>query len=360
MVEACKIIKETIDDRLTNITGAMHYMLQGGMSPESCLESVIKLYNAENLDYEYANIQQIVTSAWEEIQKGDFDKRNSFKADVLDFIVSSPQGLISLNDCYKSVNAKTKDEMRAVRVAIHRIVQMGLIEPRGSKSGVYHKVDKTSPMIDFKNIPQDQKAIDLKWPFGLEKYCFILPKNIVIIAGYPDTGKTAFLLNFIKLNMEKHKIHYFSSEMGALELRTRLEKFPIPLDQWKFFPRERSSNFSDVIVPNEINVIDFLEVHQDFYMMGQWIKDIFDKLKQGIAIIAIQKDKKEKSSLGRGGIGSLEKPRLYITLDNNPHILTIVKAKNWINDMINPNGMMRKYKVSSGCHFHMEGEWEHD
>jgi len=42
----------------------------------------------------------------------------------------------------------------------------------------------------------------------------------------------------------------------------------------------------------------------------------------------------------------------------NPNELTIVKAKNWANPLINPNGMKRNFKLLQGCKFIKTGDWE--
>jgi len=49
----------------------------------------------------------------------------------------------------------------------------------------------------------------------IERWVKTLPKNIIILAGEANAGKTALLLNFCSMNMGKFKINYFSSEMGA-------------------------------------------------------------------------------------------------------------------------------------------------
>ena len=56
-----------------------------------------------------------------------------------------------------------------------------------------------------------------------------MPKNIIVVAGTPNAGKTAFLLNVVQMNMSgKMPIHYFSSEMGSMEFKGRLQKFDLP------------------------------------------------------------------------------------------------------------------------------------
>ena len=142
--------------------------------------------------------------------------------------------------------------------------------------------------------------------------------------------------------------------MGAIELRNRLSKFQKPLSSWKFKALERSSNFADVIKPNDINVIDFLEIHDDFWKVGGMIKDIHDKLGKGIAVIAIQKDPHKE--YGIGATRSLDKARLYFTMDSNK--IRIVKAKNWAHETINPNGLELHFKLVQGCKFIVEQDWK--
>jgi hypothetical protein len=154
------------------------------------------------------------------------------------------------------------------------------------------------------------------------------------------------------MNMGRdHEVVYFSSEMGATELQARLKKFNIPMHEWKkVIWKERASDFAAMIRPNAINIIDFMEVHEDFFKVGLFIKQIFDKLDKGIAFIALQKNKGRDEGLG--GMRSLEKARLYLSME--PGRIKIVKGKNWKSDIINPNGLSRKYKLGGGCNFVVE------
>ncbi|MBW2618874.1 MAG: hypothetical protein JRC92_08370, partial [Deltaproteobacteria bacterium] len=195
-------------------------------------------------------------------------------------------------------------------------------------------------------------VVDLKWPFGLERLIDLYPKNIVVVAGAPNAGKTALLLNLIRLNMTKHQITYFSSEMGPEELKLRLLNFEdLSPDDWNFGAYDRSSNFVDVIQPNAVNIVDYLEVTDDFYRVGGEIKAIHDKLDKGLAVIALQK--KKGAELGRGAEFSIEKPRLYLALDDGE--LKIIKAKNWGPEAKetgqNPNGKIFYFSLVNGCKF---------
>lgn len=268
--------------------------------------------------------------------------------------VAITSGYFFITDCFKSLHIITSAEVNAGRVAFHRLHtgKNPLIERHGDKDGCYRRVDGLCEDIDFLNVSGN--ALDIRFPFELETHVKILPKNIIVIAGEQNAGKTAFMLNVAEMNMNKHEVVYLSSEMGALELQDRLNQFDRSLESWKVNFKERSSNFADVIRPNVINIIDFLEIHDEFFKVGQHIKDIFDKLDKGIAIIAIQKNKGNEYGLGGGR--SLEKARLYLSME--PGKIKIVKAKNWTNSANNPNGLELTFKLIKGCHFAEEGRWK--
>lgn len=261
--------------------------------------------------------------------------------------VSVTTGEFTVTNCYQDLGVVTVSDKATVRQNLIRLTDEGLLAKCGKKRGCYRLIESDSPSIDFLNADISQ-VYDLRFPFNLQQYVNIYPKNVIVVAGASNAGKTAFMLNLVRMNMDRHKIEYFSSEMGPEEMKLRLLKFDdLRLKDWKFHPRERSTNFADAIVPDSINIIDYLEVNKDFYEVGGEIKGIFDRLNKGLAIIAIQK--KTGVDTGRGGEFTLEKPRLYLAMDSGT--IKIVKGKNWANNEINPNGLLWKFKLVGGAKF---------
>ncbi len=85
----------------------------------------------------------------------------------------------------------------------------------------------------------------------------------------------------------------------------------------------------------------------NFYAIGALIMEIFEKLRGGIAIIGIQKNK--GVDLGVGKDRSAEAARLYLTLE--PGQLKIVYGKNWANSTVNPDNKTFWFKLIQGCKF---------
>lgn len=275
------------------------------------------------------------------------------------WIESGVDGQFGVTECDKETGIVTNSDKNNRRTILTRLVKEGLIERVHGKTGIYRRIDQNCETIDFKSA--SIKNIDFRLPFGMERFLHIMPKNILVFAGSPNAGKTALLLNIIYLNQKRHRIFYFSSEMGEMELRSRLRLFrDIAIDDWTFKALERSDNFADVIRPDAVNIIDFLEITDNFYAVGQRLFEIYQRLKNGIAIIALQKDK--KAEYGRGQSFSLEKPRLYCTVDQAypGALLKIKKCKNWRDPELNPNNMQIRFKIVQGCNLYASGGWERD
>jgi hypothetical protein len=270
--------------------------------------------------------------------------------------VMSSSGWFSTEELDRELGIIKPEEKNLRRVALFRLKERGNIEQSQKQNKLYRRIDKSTRLIDFKS-SSNRNPLSLQFPLGIERLVNVYPKNIIILAGAPNAGKTAWLLNFTRLNMMSHSVYYFSSEMGENELALRLGKFDgIALDDWNFIAEERSSNFADCIRPDCINIIDFLEISQDFNEIAGQIRQIYDRLNSGIAIIAIQKN--PGADLGRGGSFSLEKARLYLSMDSG--VTTVTKAKNWVDPEINPNRLKIKYKIVGGCKFIIEQDWHRE
>lgn len=287
------------------------------------------------------------------------DRNESLTKEVREW-VSISEGWFSISNCFKSISnggyGVSNHNISQIRVILHRLSKgaNAILEKDPSRDGIFRRIDNKIEEVDWLNVEDEEFFV--KYPFNIQNVFKTMPKNIIVVAGTSNAGKTAFLLDFVQKNIRQHrdKIHYFSSEMGAMELKARIKNFNIDLSFWKHFKfYERAGNFSDVIRPDEINIIDYLDVTDEFYKVGGMIKDIFDKLNKGIAVIALQKNPDKE--FGRGGAMSIEKARLYLTID--PGRIKIVKAKNWRDD-VNPNGLYKSFSLIKGSEFVKISDWK--
>jgi hypothetical protein len=273
--------------------------------------------------------------------------------DEIEGWISVTEGDFTVTECDKELEIVTKRDKDNRRQIFHRLLNT-VIERVHGKNVMYRRKNVDCEDLDFLNA--DTTPFDIRFPLGVHELVNIYKKSLVVIAGAPNAGKTAYCLNLAKKNMERQNVTYFSSEMGAAELKIRLQKFPGDIRDWtKIKFKYRSGNFTDVIDPDGLNIIDYLEVSKDFFEIGGMMTDIFNSLREGVAVVAIQKPKGRET--GIGGERTLDKARLYLTLDSN--VLRIVKGKLWATDSVNPNGMNINFSLGGGANFKNQGPWSH-
>lgn len=280
---------------------------------------------------------------------------------VREYVLSS-RGVFLSSECSQVSSLSSREEKKAMSKVLSRMVDEGIIERVGKRNGQFRLIDRTLNKIDIYNVSSEY--LDIKYPLSIHELFKTMPKNIIVVAGTPNVGKTSFMLNFASLNMNKGMaIRYFTSEMGEMELANRCKMFEpeIPFSFWKDVDFcDHSSDFADKIDPDGLNIIDYLEMSSEFWLVGEKLGAIYEKLNKGIAVVALQK--KFGQRYGRGAEFSLEKPRLYLSLDSNPpegNIATIEKCKNHAREDVNPNHMECVFNVIQGVKIRMACNWAH-
>lgn len=215
---------------------------------------------------------------------------------------------------------------------------------------------------------EKQAFLDIKLPLSLNELVAIPPGSVVGVAGFVSSGKTSLLLETAELNAlsQLMPVYYWYNEMSEAKLIIRCEDFPLLIDaqnQGRFFPvKQVDFEIADVIEPDGINIIDYLDRDDELYLIGRDIKQLQARLNNGIVVFALQKQHGNK--FGYGGLPSAKLSNLYIALDKVEEQRTslrgkaeIIKCKDW--EEVNPVGMFCEYRTG-GKHgkLFMDGEWK--
>ncbi len=339
---------------------AVKCLLKGGASLEMAQSMLIVLASYYKEDYTLEHIEQQVLQIQEEILLTDgYKEKRNFQSEVMAAVTFRGKGIISIGDIYSDLKVIEAKDKTACRMAITRLAKEGVLEKlEGGKSGTYRLLDNSAIETKFLTEPKGEFKIHL--PLDLHTMCKLFPGNIIVIAGSKSAGKTTFSLTIALDNQNKYPIVYLNSEMGDEEFTDRMVKLGCnsPADI-KFKCYRRASDFHDLINGDKgIYIIDFLEIHDKFYEIGKPIKQIHDKLQDGIAIINIQM--KGGSRLGHGGDFSKEVSRLYLSLDYKEDLRCTTV---FIEEMKSPKtiagyrGWHRNVKILEGSRISPMGNW---
>jgi hypothetical protein len=290
------------------------------------LRAVVASWGEQNEKW----IEQKVGSAISHLER----KNRNWQEDV-DRFIAVTDGSFSVTDCYHALQAVTKLDKGAVRIALSRRKDKS-IQKVGSKDGVYTKIDQKMEFIDFNEV--DGVPYPVTLPMGLGNLVNTMSGNLILVAGEYNSGKTTFLMNVLQMNRNKLPIRYLSSEMDSEEFKLRFRGYGLPMNFWKpddmldYVKLKSHNDYHHCLKTDGLNIIDYLEFRESDYTLGAEImKQIHDALGEGICVVGIQK--KEGVRLPRSGDLVLEKPRLAVSLTKYPGekdiiICEILKGKN--------------------------------
>jgi hypothetical protein len=250
-------------------------------------------------------------------------------------------------------------------VVLNRLCVSKKIKKHKNIIGKYEIIDHSLNTVDINNVSED--PFDIELPFDLHRFCTLPQKCIVVLAGSGNAGKTAIALNIAKLNLHRHyKKMYLASEMGGGEIVDRLRRFQdVPFSDWNQVTiAERSFDFASVVEshnPNGLTIIDFLEeIDGEYNKITSQIRAIYDAIGSGVVVVGIQK--RNDQDFARGGQGTAEKSRLYVSVDtitvvDNQHIcaLKIIKMKRWVQRNLNFHEL--HFKIKYGAEIEVISDW---
>lgn len=272
--------------------------------------------------------------------------------------ISLTKGQFNVRDIWNEVGIESPEGKQHLRVILDRLEKKGVIQQLEKGFGNFRRVNDKVEKIDWE-VADPNNVVPLLFPFGEHDLVSIYPKSIIIVAGGKNAGKTEYLYNFLKLNMHNFTIDLFNSETSPEQMKARFLSLgltpPVPFNTY-----ERYDNFADVIHPDHISIIDYLDLNSEVYLVGAEIDAIFRKLKLGVAVIGLQKPpasitvfkgvkKVVERDLAYGGGFTAKRAVLYITMGRNKLKLLYVKTPK--QKKLNPNNMTFSFDFDDEGHF---------
>ena len=364
---------KNIDAAMLTIRHGLEYGRKEPIEIPSLLTKSTKLTKSTSVDNSDINRHSLteVDGALTEVDKvdsgGEWIPRRfmgNLSAEIDGFIKGN-QGSFTTAEIDREFGLTSRADKQCRYAALSRACKKKTLRKDKRVTGKYHILTEEIEWIDLDAV--DEAPFPLTLPLGLTDMVNIPHKCICVLAGTSNAGKTAFLLETLRLNLEAgYNRLYLMSEMGPSEYKKRISLLGTDKKQWKksVLSASISSGFDGTIGnhnPNGLTVVDFLEeVEGEYFRIASDLRSIYDSLDTGVAFVGLQKH--SKASVGRGGEGTTEKARLYLTMDMLLHqpqctisAVKIIKAKDY--DCDNPNGKEIHVKVIRGGSFEVLSDW---
>lgn len=341
-------------ERDQSIFHVANCLIKGGMNEANARGVLHMLASQCDPPFPEREVNLKIQSAIDRSKKRDIGLTQAMR----EWILITP-GIFSATFCYNSLDIVTPSTKNKASTILSRFCEDRLIERVGTRRGEYRLVEKDLDFLDLTAAVGETAEIWL--PLDLHNIARLFPGNMIVVAGAPNCGKTAFMLSLCRYNMKHHRLRYLSSEMGIEEAADRIGEFDdITTREWQksWEFAERYDNFQDSLLTGkgDINIIDYLEQPEgEAYRASAQLTQIDKNLGDALAVVALQKNRGKGRETGVGGDQTLAKPRLYLAIDYG--WMKIVKCKAFHKDFGNPNLMEVGFKLGAGHHFVMDGKW---
>jgi len=210
--------------------------------------------------------------------------------------------------------------------------------------GKYRRVKRVEPVVWWEGDTED--PLDFRFPrsydddteFGIENMVEVFAGDMVLLTGRTNGGKTAIALSILGENLDLMRGVLMGSEYTAAngqaspKFKRRMKR--MSWANWLKDGKPRldllpvGSDYEDYIEADKLNVIDWISLPGEYYLIDKVLKAIKDRVGRGVVVAVTQKNKGAEFS--EGGERSERYADVVLKIDSfgkSESLLTIGKVK---------------------------------
>jgi len=249
---------------------------------------------------------------------------------------------------FLKIEPGSKDDANLRVQMSNTMVSKKVVKPSGRNDGVYKVLTPIKAITTMDDIGEE--PIPFCFPrnygedessFGIEDLVEVFAGDMVLITGRSNYGKTAMALNLMGENLHLFPLPpvLMGSEYTASDgkmspkFKRRIKRMAwanlVNLDgtlNFKLLPI--GSDYEDYVEPNCINVVDWISLPGEYYLIDRVMKAMKDRIGDGVLVGVIQKNK--DAEFGEGGERTQRYADVELRIDafgEHESLLTIGKVK---------------------------------
>ena len=234
-----------------------------------------------------------------------------------------------------------------LRSIIHELCEQKVIKSCGRNDGTYKSIPKVEA-VKWWDDDINEEPLDFRFPrsyddnteFGIEDFVEVFAGDLVLITGDTNLGKTTIALSIMGENLGLMVAILMGSEYTASDgkispkFKRRMRRMNwvewmngdgVPRFQWL----PVGSDYEDYVEHDQLNVIDWISLPGEYYLIDRVMKSIKDRVGNGVAVVVLQKNKGQE--FAEGGQRSERYADVVLKIDpygdSGEGLLTIGKVK---------------------------------
>ena len=231
---------------------------------------------------------------------------------------------------FLGIETGSKDDINLRTQMSTHLVKSKTVKPSGRNDGVYRVLQPVEPVKWWAD-EINENPIDFRFPrsyedeteFGLEDVAEIFPGDMILIGGVSNYGKTTLALSILGENLSLMPSVLMGSEYTAADgkispkFKRRMKRMKwvnwMEDDKPRFQLYPVGSDYEDYIQADSVNVVDWISLPGEYYLIDSLMKSIKDRVGNGVAVVVLQKNR--TSEFGEGGERSERYADVYMTVD---------------------------------------------
>lgn len=231
-----------------------------------------------------------------------------------------------------------------IRDIIFYLAERGIVKSTG-KRGEYKVIKQVKPVPIFSVKRERRPPFNLIFPkdfhtgmeFPFAESMVIREGDCILLAGQSNYGKTCLAINFLGESIDLHPVllgnEFTSGDEPTPRFLDRLDT--MDWVEWvnsdgmdKFTLLPVYEDFAENVIKDRINIIDWINLPGEYYMISPVMEGIKRAVGKGIAILVLQKN--PGVDYGRGGNPSKDFADFELLIDkhgNNESRITVGKCK---------------------------------
>ena len=263
--------------------------------------------------------------------------------EVKNFLLPFEGQKITLNEIRNEFNiVQGTKSYNAIRVIAHRLCEERVLKAMGAR-GEFRVLQNLEPVQWW--VGNEQEPLNFTFPqsyedytrFGWEDILEVYAGDLILIGGVSNFGKTALALSILGENLALMPCFLMGGEYTAsngkispkFQRRMRRMKWADWLkdDKPRFQLYPVGTDYEDYVVPDSLNIIDWISLPGEYYMIDSVMKSIKDRIGHGVAVVVLQKNR--TSEWGEGGERSERYGDVCMTIDpyGTDSMVTMGKVK---------------------------------
>jgi len=239
-----------------------------------------------------------------------------------------------------------RSEWESIRKSMQLLSQEGVVKPSGRNDGIYKVVVPIKP-VRWWDDGKVEAPLEFQFPrsyhddttFGIENLVEVFAGDLILISGRSNYGKTAMALSIMAENLNLMPTILMGSEYtssdGKEKPKFKRRRRNMDWVQWitdngqpRFELLPVGGDYEDYIKPDYMNVIDWVSLPGEYYLIDKLLKSLKDRAGGGITVAVIQK--KKDVDYGEGGERTEWYADVSLKIDafgEHQSLLTIGKVK---------------------------------